>query len=369
MANKNFQKKKIQDMEGSNFGNYDEGTGGGGSPKPRSPAQRAPGVNSEYRQENNDTMQPRTSDGKFTYKSVNGKSIDPKYGPSRGTTVNPLLTGGENGIQISDVENQFANESGEYWDKYKDKWYRKGGEIVLADDIKVHVAAEAIWNVARRSYNEVTGEFGGDIALSHELGDGSTKVSLGRSGDAESETFATTKKGRPSLAAKRAQQQAASSGEDTYVIDPSSGGIRIKPKQGVQLQPPSAQPPQPGATGGNTPIIPSGDDTQPTSSTNVMTTSLSDIENADYTPKYSDNEFAQVKQAMKEAGFTDEEIADFDNLSPKAKDDYIDAHFGEDEEEEATPVDTEPEKEEDSETIKKIKKMGFTDEDEDEKDK
>ena len=229
MANKNFTKKKIQDTENSNFGNYQEGVGGGGSPEPKNPAQRAPGVNSEYREENNDTMQPRTDDGKFTYKSVNGKSIDPKYGPSRGKTVNPLLTGGENGIKIADVEKEFSSESGAYWDKYKDKWYRKGGEVVTGGDFKVRVAAEAVWNVAKQAYNEVTGEFGGNIEFEHQLGSGNVKKGKGTDGAAEAETFANTKKGRRGQEEKAAVAQAKSAGDENAVIANTSGGIKVKP--------------------------------------------------------------------------------------------------------------------------------------------
>ena len=90
MANSKYQKKKIQDTENSGFGNYDEGVGGGASPNDSKQGTHGHGANSDYRKENNDTMQARTADGKFTYKSVNGQSIDPKYGPSRGKTVNPL---------------------------------------------------------------------------------------------------------------------------------------------------------------------------------------------------------------------------------------------------------------------------------------
>lgn len=347
MANQKFQKKKIQDTEKSGFGNYQEGVGGGGSPKAKDPNQRAPGVNSDYRKQNNDTMQPRTGDGKFTYKSVNGQSIDPKYGPSRGKTVNPLLTGGENGIKIEDVETDFANQSGTYWNKYKDKWYTKGGEIVTSGDFKVRVAAETIWNVAKRRYDSVKGEFEG-----------------------ESSIFDETKKGRPGAEEKAAKQKAQATGEEQAVINQSTGGLKLKP--GTVVQPPVVQPkPQPGAKTGNPPVIPTGGATggvQPGvgANANVVTASASDIVNADYTPRYSDDDISQARDILKEQGFTDDELVDFDNLSPKEKDDYIDKYFGmEDEEEVSTeetssnPPSTEEKPEEDSEVIKKIKKMGF----------
>lgn len=206
MASKNYQKKKIQDMEDSGFGDYQEEVGGGASPNAKNPSQRAPGVNSSYRKNNNDTMQPRTDDGKFTYKSVNGKSINPKYGPSRGKTVNPLLTGGENGVLIEDVEKDFANKSGTYWNKYKDKWYQKGSEVVTAGDFKTHVAAEAIWEIAKKRYNKVSGEFNG-----------------------ESKVFDETKKGRRTAEEKSAQQQAKATGEEQGVISSQTGGLKVKP--------------------------------------------------------------------------------------------------------------------------------------------
>lgn len=358
MAKKNlFQKKKIQDTKDSGFGNYDEGVGGGGSPNgPSQPSDHGHGVNSDYRQENNDTMQPRTNDGKFTYKSVNGQSINPKYGPSRGKTVNPLLTGGENGIMIEDVEQQFAGQSGKYWDKYKDKWYHKGGEFITSGDFKVRVAAETIWNVAKRRYDSVKGEFTN-----------------------ESSVFNETKKGRHSKEENAAIQKALASNEEQAVINQNTGGIKLKP--GVVIQPPVQQPPvqqptpQPGAQVGNTPVIPSNvgkTSTQPT--VNVANSSVSDIINADYTPKYTDDDISQVRSILKEEGFTDDEITSFDSLSPKEKDSYIDKYFGDDEDETSTETSSatsddssnqpsankKNSKEEDSEVVKKIKQMGFS---------
>ena len=68
---------------------------------------------------------------------------------------------------------------------------------------------------------------------------------------------------------------------------------------------------------------------------------------------------------MKQAGFTDDDISDFENLSPKEKDDYIDTYFGEEEETEAPAVPednaSEPEEKEENEdeAEKKLKEMGF----------
>lgn len=342
-----YQKKKIQDTDNSNFGNYQEGVGGGASPEKGDPSKHGHGVNSDHRRANNDTMQPRTDDGKFTYKSVNGQSINPKYGPSRGETVNPLLTGGENGVKIDDVEQQFAAKSGAIWNKYKDKWYVKGSEYVLMSQGKGHkkefatrVAGDAIWEVGKRRYDKIKGEFEG-----------------------ESKTFEEGKKGKMGKEEKAAKQLAETTGQEQAVLE-SSGGIKLKP--GVTFTPSTKpQPSRPRPTTSNT-----GSGTQPAQPTQpsvpVSTASVSDISNADYTPKYSDDDIEAAKAALKEGGFTDDEIADFDALSPKEKDDYIDKYFDTDTEEseettETTVESKEPEKEEDSETVKKIKDLGFSD--------
>lgn len=57
---------------------------GGGTPLPK--GAKAP---SKEWVEANRKMQPRDEDGQFTYNAVNAKGL--KYGPSRGTTVSPLL--------------------------------------------------------------------------------------------------------------------------------------------------------------------------------------------------------------------------------------------------------------------------------------
>ena len=341
MANKNFQKKKIEETKGGKFGQYQEGVGGGGSPQAKDPNKRAPGVNSDYRKENNDTNQPRTDDGKFTYKSVNGKSIDPKYGPSRGKTVNPLLTGGENGVKISDVEQEFYSQSGTYWNKYKDSWYQKGGEIVTTD-LKTRVAGDTIWNVAKRRYDSVKGEF-----------------------ESESTVFEETKKGRLSKEEMAAKQKAKATGEEEAVINPSTGGIKLKP--GTVISKPAPVAPTPGASVGTTPVVPTpGVGGQ---AGVVNTASVSDIANADYTPKYSDDDIGQARSILQQSGFSDEELADFDAMSPKEKDDYIDKYFDASEEEETVETETEeakaassatPSQPQDSEATKKIKNMGFS---------
>lgn len=196
--------KKIQDTEGGNFGKYEESTGGGTPFEKGNSNTRTTQENGKKRQANNPTTnQPRTGDGKFTYKSVNGKSIDPKYGPSRGKTVNPLLTGGVNGIEIEDVKQNFAAQSGAYWDKYKDKWYQKGGKVVT-EGLKTKVSASTIWDLAKKRYDSVKGEFEG-----------------------ETENW-QTKGGKKSAAEQAAIQKVKSTGEQQYAIDASTGAIETK---------------------------------------------------------------------------------------------------------------------------------------------
>ncbi len=65
------------------FGNYQESTGGG------TPLDK--GEKLKDHPEAKRVMQPRDKEGKFTYNSVNGKTL--AYGPSRGTTIPPFLRG------------------------------------------------------------------------------------------------------------------------------------------------------------------------------------------------------------------------------------------------------------------------------------
>lgn len=228
--NKKGSFKKIEETEGSNFGNYSESTGGG---KPFSTSNtRTTRENGKYRQANNKTNQPRTDDGKFTYKSVNGKSIDPQYGPSRGKTVNPLLTGGENGIKIEDVEKQFENKQGDIWDKYKDKWYRKGSEKILGGraDYRTRIAGESIWEIARQRYDEVNKEFGGKIVW-----DSSAKMWVATDEGKESDTFKEVKKGRSSKEELAAKTQASKTGKEADVVDVKTGSIKLAPNAGSIL--------------------------------------------------------------------------------------------------------------------------------------
>ena len=342
MANKNFQKKKIQDAKDSGFGNYQEGVGGGGSPKAKDPTKRAPGVNSDYRQSNNNTMQARTKDGKFTYKSVNGQSIDPKYGPSRGKTVNPLLTGGENGIKIEDVESEFADQKGEYWDKYKDKWYSKGGEFVVGDDWKVRVAGDAIWNVAKRRYDSVKGEFA-----------------------SESEVFSETKKGRPGKEEAAAKQKAQASGEEQAVISQKTGGIKLKPGTVLVKPEPKKSEPQPAEKPAQTPVIPSqpkAEPEQPKADAAQAASGPQKVGGSEYTKEEVDATRAALISAMQEAGM--QYSGEFDDDSVVIA--YLDENGGkslfsyEDEQNAEEPKDEQPKNGQESEAEKKIKAMGFS---------
>lgn len=326
---KPFQKKKIQDTAGSGFGQYKEGVGGGASPNGKSsPADHGHGVNSDYRQDNNETMQPRTGDGKFTYKSVNGESIDPKYGPSRGKTVNPLLTGGQNGIMIDDVVNDFAAQKGNYWDKYKDSWYQKGSEVVTTGDFKVHVSAEAIWDVAKRKYDKVKGEFEG-----------------------EHDVFGETKKGRRGKEEKAAIQKAVANGSEQGVINQSTGGLKIKPgtpklqpKQ-VHIQAPQPQP-KPGVQPTPTPIAPQ----QPNAVQEKQPEAT-----AQSAPKYTPEEFKAAREAIKgefqKAGMEYDPMFDDDDILAE----YLDQNGGK----ELFSYD-EQQPEEESDVEKKVKAMGFS---------
>lgn len=334
MANKNFQKKKIQDTKDSGFGNYQEGVGGGGSPKAKDPSKRAPGVNSDYRQNNNNTMQARTDDGKFTYKSVNGQPIDPKYGPSRGKTVNPLLTGGQNGIKIEDVENQFIDQKGEYWDKYKGSWTPKGGEVVVGNvgkDWKVRVAKDSVWNVAKRKYDVEKGEFEG-----------------------ENENFSETKKGRPGKDEAAAKQKAQASGEEQAVIDQKTGGIKLKPGTVLVKPEPKKSEPKPAEKPAPTPVIPSQPKAEPEQPKADATQTVA---GSAYTKEEIGAAREALISAMQEAGIGYN--GEFDDDSVVIA--YLDENGGKElfSYEEAQDEE-EPKNEQESEAEKKIKAMGFS---------
>lgn len=243
-----YKKNKIQDTEGGGFGQYREDVGGGGSPNPSSQGYHGHGANSDYREENNDTMQPRTDDGKFTYKSANGKGIQ---GKSRGKTVNPVLTGGENGVYIKDVKKQFEEQSGKYWDKYKDKWYRKGDKMAIEaqglhhkKDFTTRVSAEDIWNVAQ-TYNENLGEFGGGGDVIHKT-KGGTPIRVKTDGTVvEGKVFDQSKKGRRTKNEQKAIDEAKRTGKEQAVIGENGGFESANKPQAKQPEQPSTPASQP----------------------------------------------------------------------------------------------------------------------------
>lgn len=198
------KKTKIQNREGSGFGKFQEGHGGGTPIGGVYGGGHGRGIWKKAGSPGHRKDQPRTADGKFTYNSVNGKSITTSE--SRGTTVNPLLTGGQNGIQMDEVAKQFDAKSGEYWDKYKDDWYTEGGEVVTRD-LKTRVASEPIWVTAHRKYDVKRKEFEGESGLFSKEG----------------------KRGVKTLDEKAAVQKVKATGKEQNVIDSSTGGIRIKP--------------------------------------------------------------------------------------------------------------------------------------------
>lgn len=348
-----YSKKKIQETEDSGFGKYEENTGGG-TPMGQGGkyAKGGRGVwKDEYdKKPKRDEGQPRTSDGKFTYNSVNGKGL--KY-ESRGKTVNPLLTGGENGIMIDDVEKGFSKQSGAYWDKYKDSWYTKGGEIVTTD-LKTRIAAETIWNLAKKKYDTVKGEFQG-----------------------ESHVFDETKKGRPGKEEAAAKQKVEATGEEQPVISQKTGGIKLKPgsvfvpsKPVGETPKPKAPAPQPAAPIAPTPVIPAQPTEpapQPEATTAPAPTTPAEpvkFGSGKYTSEQAKAVRDQIKAEYAKAGEEYDPIFDNDEFLEQ----FIDSQGGASlfaeptNENDANEEDT-IEKEEDSEKIKKIKAMGFDGED------
>ena len=206
MASKFKRMNGIKDTEGGNFGNYEE-YNGGGSPKGGVWGGANGRVGWDQRKKQGEVKefehrkgQPRTKDGKFTYNSVNGKETEYE---SRGKTVNPLLTGGKNGIMIEDVEKQFEAKEGSLYDKYKDKWYQKGSEKVTKEGRKyvVKLSSEDIWEIARRSFDIEKGGF-----------------------DIEDKNWDETKRGRPSAKEAEAKVGAKKEKGEVFVKD-KEGGI------------------------------------------------------------------------------------------------------------------------------------------------
>lgn len=218
MAKNNFKKMaSIKDTEGGNFGNYKEQRGGG-TPRGGVWGGKSGRVGWDERQKSGELPQsahrkdqPRTDDGKFTYNSVNGKET--KY-ESRGETVNPLLTGGENGIKIDEAKKEFSDKKGSLYDKYKDKWYQKGSELITKEgrNYKIKLAQNDIWEIARVSFNLQDNAFA-----------------------TEPQNFLNTKSGRHSKEEKAAIQQAKKDKGETFVKS-ANGGLQQKAGSGQGQQ-------------------------------------------------------------------------------------------------------------------------------------
>lgn len=218
MAKNNFKKMtSIKDTEGGNFGHYKEHKGGG-TPRGGVWGGKSGRVGWDEREKSGELPQsahredqPRTNDGKFTYNSVNGKET--KY-ESRGETVNPLLTGGENGVKIDDAKQQFASKQGSLYDKYKDKWYQKGSELITKEgrSYKIKLAQNDIWEIARVSFNLQEGGF-----------------------TTEAQNFANSKSGRHSKEEKEAIQEAKKNKGETFVKD-NTGALQQKAGSGQGQQ-------------------------------------------------------------------------------------------------------------------------------------
>lgn len=101
------KEKTIEEKNGKKFGSFREDTGGGtpvGESKYPGGKGRG-GYEKVGKPGHREEDQPRTEDGKFTYNAANGKplkEISKVNGKSRGTTVNPALTGGINGVHYKE---------------------------------------------------------------------------------------------------------------------------------------------------------------------------------------------------------------------------------------------------------------------------
>lgn len=288
MATKDKNQPKIQETEGGGFGEYKESVGGGHVFAAGDSNTRTTRENGKTREkENPSTKQPRDKFGHFTYKSANGQEIDPKYGPSRGKTVNPVLTGGDGTIKIDEVEKQFSQEKGAYWDKFKSKWYEKGGEIV-SGDLKTKVAADAVWNVAKE-YNKDLGEFKG-----------------------EGEVF-SSKSGKKSKEEAAATQKAKKEGKYQYVYSKDKSGedkIKSYKKKLVEPSAPKAEP--------EAPVAPAPAEETP-----------APAPKAEYVSKYSDEQLGKVSEFFQAKDWPEDKkqavIDKFNSLSPEQKEKQIDS--------------------------------------------
>lgn len=218
MAKNNFKKMtSIKDTEGGNFGNYKE-YNGGGTPRGGVWGGKDGRVGWDEREKSGELpqnahrqSQPRDKFGHYTYNSVNGKET--KY-ESRGKTVNPLLTGGDGTIKIEDAKKEFSDKQGSLYDKYKDKWYQKGSEMITKEGKKytVKLSANDIWEIARVSFNIQTGAF-----------------------NYEPENFDKSKAGRHSKEEKVGIQEAKQNKGEAFVKN-VQGGIQQKAGSGQGQQ-------------------------------------------------------------------------------------------------------------------------------------
>lgn len=215
MARKFKKMASIKDTEGGNFGGYKE-YNGGGTPVGGHFGGQSGRVGWKQRGEpGHREEQPRTNDGKFTYNSVNG--METKY-DGRGKTVNPLLTGGENGIKIDDVKSQFGAKSGNLYDNWKGKFYQKGSMKATKEGKKytIKLSANDVWECAKYSINAKTGEFG-------------TSARAQKAGvTAESQNWEQTKMGAPGKAGTAAKALAKKTGEEQYVQTQDGGIAKFK---------------------------------------------------------------------------------------------------------------------------------------------
>lgn len=224
MAKKLKKHTRIAEFENSGFGNYGEDLGGGtpvggrwGGSNGRVGWSKRIG-RGEVPQSAKRKEQPRTADGKFSYNSLNGKET--KY-ESRGKTVNPLLTGGRNGIDIATVKAQFQAKKGNFYDEFKSVFYQASSGLAtkVGKEYLIKVAGEDIWETARKSWDVSTGQFVG-----------------------ENTAFTRTKRGRVGAQDKAAKRYAKKTGQEQFVMDKKdpnairAAKLKIKGNDGSSLK-------------------------------------------------------------------------------------------------------------------------------------
>ena len=233
---KKFKKIQLKETEGGNFGNYKEARGGG-TPVGQPWKGRNGRIGWENREKSGEVGgadhredQPRTGDGKFTYNSVNGKGLSPASDPTRGETVNPVLTGGKNGVYIEDFANrsqkaqqrtrsykeglkqQLQAKSGSLYDEYKGKAFQKKSMKATKEGKKytLKISENDIWDIMK-VFDVSKGEFQG-----------------------ESENW-ITKQGAPGKAGTEAKKFAKKTGQEQYVLNKDESIKQIGEKQLANL--------------------------------------------------------------------------------------------------------------------------------------